>query len=490
MLFLQAAHGRIPARRLLGTFVLAICVAACGPNRTSADGANLASNTAAVLPQEQLHVYFGNLHSHTSYSDGSGTPEEAYRYAREQGHLDFLAITEHNHIHCEDGAKERRDGLMIAKDPSLYNGTQSFSLISAADRANQDAKFVAIYGQEFSTISSGNHVNVFDVKKVIDIGNGQFDKLLEWLSNNPDSSGKNAILQMNHPSSDLRKQHLEYGADDFGNQSAWIEKMGAAAYLIEILNGPGTKDGNGQTPEKFEGDFLDYLSLGFHVAPSGDQDNHYRTWGTQTDVRTGVIAPTLTRASILDAIRKRHIFATVDKNLAIIFKVNGHLCGERIKPPANGSDLTIEYSIADGDEPAASYTIEVFAGKIGGDRARVVETVASNGNTPAGEVRLISDLTYNGDFDYCFFRITQRDEDGHPDHAWTAPVWFDGKDDGVAPPVVPPQPDFQTAIASKNSLTYHVSLECRDAKKIKAENRVTGENAVKGRKLHEGCPLK
>lgn len=45
----------------------------------------------------QHRVYFGNLHSHTSYSDGSGTPENAYRHARDVAGLDFLAITEHNH---------------------------------------------------------------------------------------------------------------------------------------------------------------------------------------------------------------------------------------------------------------------------------------------------------------------------------------------------------------------------------------------------------
>src|SRR5437016_828310 len=48
------------------------------------------------------HVYFGNLHSHTSYSDGSGLPEEAYKHARDAG-LDFLFITEHNHRLAEQG---------------------------------------------------------------------------------------------------------------------------------------------------------------------------------------------------------------------------------------------------------------------------------------------------------------------------------------------------------------------------------------------------
>src|SRR5690349_2255667 len=35
-------------------------------------------------------VFFGNLHSHTSYSDGSGTPDQAYKYARDTAKVDFL----------------------------------------------------------------------------------------------------------------------------------------------------------------------------------------------------------------------------------------------------------------------------------------------------------------------------------------------------------------------------------------------------------------
>ena len=48
----------------------------------------------ATIGQE--HVYFGNLHSHTSLSDGSGTPDQAYRHARYIADIDFLAITEHS----------------------------------------------------------------------------------------------------------------------------------------------------------------------------------------------------------------------------------------------------------------------------------------------------------------------------------------------------------------------------------------------------------
>src|SRR5688572_7109466 len=107
---------------------------------------------------QQLEVFFGNLHSHTSFSDGSGTPEEAYAHARDVARIHFLAITEHNH----DQAGQ------IAGNHALYSGSQASSLIQTAGRFNEAGRFVALYGQEFSTISSGNHGNILDVGKVIE----------------------------------------------------------------------------------------------------------------------------------------------------------------------------------------------------------------------------------------------------------------------------------------------------------------------------------
>jgi len=40
---------------------------------------------ASGTPATEEHVFFGNLHSHTSFSDGSGTPAQAYKRARTGG---------------------------------------------------------------------------------------------------------------------------------------------------------------------------------------------------------------------------------------------------------------------------------------------------------------------------------------------------------------------------------------------------------------------
>src|SRR5512147_2372708 len=72
-----------------------------------------AVHAAAPGPDGQMHVYFGDLHLHTSYSLDAATvqtritPDEAYRFARGEpvdyfgkqvkrnAPLDFLAVTDH-----------------------------------------------------------------------------------------------------------------------------------------------------------------------------------------------------------------------------------------------------------------------------------------------------------------------------------------------------------------------------------------------------------
>jgi len=445
-----------------------------------------------ALGQEQK-VFFGILHSHTSYSDGSGTPQQAYRQARDMAGCDFFAITEHNHKGAEKGAKDRADGRLIGKDHSLYEGPDKGALIPTAERLTEPGRFVAMYGQEFSTIPSGNHVNVFDVPKVIDVKSGEFGLLIAWLSKHRDTTGEIAIIQFNHPSQyedENPDEPNEYGADDFESRDEWVREMGKCACTIEILNGPAMSKKNGQRPkEVMEKDYLEYLALGFHLAPSAGQDNHYATWGTLTDARTGVVADELTKTKLMAAIRARHVYATEDRNLKVLFKINGHLCGDRVSPtPPPRTPLRIEYRIKDGDEPGAEYEIEVFGGRISGPPATVMHGFAAHGNTPNAQWEQNTELTYTGKADYFFFKVTQKNATGRPDRAWTGPVWFETGQSSLAAAVA--ETDTSQAVASRNSTIYHVSKECCAARNIRPENLLTGEEAIKGRRLHAGCPIR
>ncbi|QYK47355.1 MAG: CehA/McbA family metallohydrolase [Phycisphaeraceae bacterium] len=451
-------------------------------------GLLLAGAFALPTLAQPLKVYFGNLHAHTSYSDGSGTPAMAFDHARLNG-LDFMAITEHNHAQAERNAGDRRDGILIATDHSLYRGTPANgerSLVDAALEASASGLFVALYGQEFSTISSGNHANVYEVQDVIPSTSGRYDQLVHWLASNPDSTGKPAFIQLNHPSSEYRRT-TEYGRDDFGGDDNWIREMGRHAALIEIISGPALSTGSRlSVPRDKEFDYVHYLNLGFRVAPTANQDNHYFNWGDLTTARTGVIAHELSRNAIIEAIRARHVYATTDHNLRVIARVNGRLCGSAIPVPPTGSELAITIEIHDDDEPDAEYRIEVFSDDApGGPLASSIEFMdlgVGNGT------HTVEGIAATGPDQYVFFRIYQRitesdGEDARGDSVWTAPVWMDPRvTDDQAPAPTP------SVVASKNSKIYHVDPSCSGARAIKPANKLFGDDAMQGRTPHDGCP--
>jgi len=43
-------------------------------------------------------VYYGSLHNHTNVSDGTGTPDQAYKYARDVAGLDFFGLADHSNL--------------------------------------------------------------------------------------------------------------------------------------------------------------------------------------------------------------------------------------------------------------------------------------------------------------------------------------------------------------------------------------------------------
>ena len=395
---------------------------------------------AFVSPQDAELVFFGNLHSHTSYSDGSATPEEAFEHARDVAQIDFLALTEHSH-----GINIPKPN--IADDNSLYSGPSSLSLISTANRFNQDDRFIAFYGQEFSSISSGNHSNVFEVGEVIDVSNGEYSELLtDWLPKNLDSTGQQALLLLNHPATGSSPNDKEYGFDDFDTAAEWRKALDARAQLINIINGPSHRDGTGLSPGRpSESEFRRYLSLGFHLAPTADQDNHRQNWGNSTDARTAVIATELSKEALLEAMRQRRVYATEDKNLKLVAKINGQMIGSRFKEgdftagnfPSQGQRIVIDLHIDDGDEPSADYEVQVFHGIVGGDRADVAITQDLAGN---GDHSLQGPI-YGGGHEYLFLKIHQTDSehDTETDRAWLAPWWFE-------PSGMPAEPPLQVAL--------------------------------------------
>lgn len=344
-----------------------------------------------------LHAYFGNLHSHTGYSDGLFTPAAAYQYARNSAPtpLDFLAVTDHNH--AAGG---------FAMTPALYQQG-----LAQAAAANEDGQFVAIYGQEWGLASAG-HVNIFEAPVLFGWEAGNFDifvaqddyaGLYTAILNNPSPWGP--LAELCHP-----------GA---GNFSDLVFTSNGAAVLrgMALINGPATSTSTTESDvgnTNFDSQYQLAFRRGYFVGAFGDQDNHTANWGASTQSRTAVLAEALTKEFILTSIAARRTYATQDHNAAVAMKVDGWPMGSRFEALV-GAGVNFDVSVSDPDGEATSQ-FELFRG-VPGVSDPVVVATASNVSrfvyrdeenpAPGDGVRRVY-----------FLRLTQADNQ----RLWTAPV--------------------------------------------------------------------
>lgn len=358
---------------------------------------------------QDRQVFFGMLHSHTSLSDGKGMPEAAYDSAREAG-LHFFALTEHNH-----GEAAGSDGVFLT--PTNYA-----QLRQVADDKTEDGQFVAIYGQEVSTISKGNHQNVFFAPEIINMPNGDFRFLYEhWMPDHPDA----VAIQLNHPNTGNKALTIDYGIDDYDESfSDLVNACDQYVALIEVVKGTieSTATDAPHVNGQYEDPYFFYLNQGFHVAPSVGGDEHKETWGKTMKARVGIWATELTRSGLEEAIRGRHCYATEDDNISVQLRIGEQIMGDAVALTGVEA-VTVTVAFQDPDEAGAKHRVQLFYDDaIDGDRAKQVANLLLDAGV--SETSLPVDAEPGG---YLFAKVVQlTPEDGgvHADDTWTAPIWF------------------------------------------------------------------
>jgi hypothetical protein len=409
-----------------------------------------AAFTSAI--SDQSRVFYGLLHAHTFFSDGSGTPTEAFKRARSKRN-DFFGVTEHNHKAAEMGASDDRlDKVLIATTPGLYNSdspvtvtrrfkdgttkTVTVASLKTAAKSITTTKFTALWGQEFSTITSGgNHVNVFGVPEVLTIPNGDHRTLFDTLSGLGETAGFIPLVQFNHPASrsDLfsrtPKNHFDdYGFDDYHQD--FSEMVGATdkfVALVEVLTGPAMAEVSeapfhyGKTHEL---DYYYYLCQGFHISPSVGHDNHYKTWGDATPARMGVWATSVDEKTLILAMHDNRTFATEDRDLQLQLFVGGFPMGRAISPNA-ADQLRVVVQVTDPTDDS-DYEIELVRGDVAPQRRSALEKldpddgVVDRVRAREGLIELAPQLPA-GTPEFFYVRLKQL---GDGDQAWSAPVWI------------------------------------------------------------------
>ncbi|MBE6702022.1 MAG: hypothetical protein E7585_01235 [Ruminococcaceae bacterium] len=319
-----------------------------------------------ICDGSKMECYRGEVHCHTLDSDGLGSPADALTYARDEGKVDYFAVTDHSHYLTLDEMRAQR---------------------KVADSFNVNGKYATMHGFEMTwNYTSGfwGHMNVLNTDWITPYHeNIDLYSFYDMLVADPD-----AIGMFNHPCD-------AWGIfDDF---DGWTPERDEKMCLAEIR-------GSG-----FDRGYTLMLSKGWHAAPVANEDNHAANWTTATTTTGYVLAPSLTRENVMEAFRRRRTYTTCDNTMKIRYRVNGEWMGSRLQAPKK---LTADVEITTENENGIGLLSIVTEDNI------VVARI------DAGPLREFNwHVEMDPDFDYYYLRVNNGSL-----YSVTAPVFVEGRD--------------------------------------------------------------
>jgi hypothetical protein len=313
-----------------------------------------------------------------------GPPSKHFSIAAEHGY-DFYAATDHSQ---EAGFQP----------PGPENPVWLDSKRQAA--AATTAKFVALAGFEYSENDGPGgqgHINVFNSSSILNalapgVGLPEFYR---WLATAQPNGDGPVVASFNHP-----------GAKQYGDWALRDPQVTEIITTLEVIN----------SNNKIHYDaLLKALDHGWKVSPVCGNDNHGLGGITKHTSRTFVLAKEKTKVAILDAMKNRRTYASLDGAIQCRYSVNGAIMGSTLERPVS---FRFDISIEDPKDKITKVDIVK-------DGGAVVQEYAP---TPAGSVHW-TPAVEDASAHYFLVRVwTARGGDAPQADpakpvAWLAPVW-------------------------------------------------------------------
>ena len=374
---------------------------------TRADGKEATKSWSFTVGTATYQLYFGQLHSHTTYSDGSGTLDAALDYVKnlpDSANVDFVAFTDHSNYFDKSGEANPEGALYDMSLATAYSQEtwKSYKDAVAAFNASQ-SDVVAIAGFEMTWSGGPGHINTFNTPGIVSRNNTTLNnktsdagmKAYYALLSQPE--GADSVSQFNHPGS-------TFGT--FSDFAYWDPVIDSRIFLVEVGNGEGQIGAGGYYPS-YEY-YTMALDKGWHVAPTNNQDNHKGKWGNANDARDVIITDDFSEQGIYAAIRAMHMYSTEDKNLEIGYTVNDLLLGSSISVVPEKLNISVTVNDPDASDSISKVEVIVNSGK-------TIYTWSDPAELATGALSVELDPDYS----YYYIRVTE----GDGDLAVTAPVW-------------------------------------------------------------------
>ena len=318
-----------------------------------------------------------------------GPPSAHYAAAKAAGY-DFYAATDHS----------QDEGF---QPPSPTNPVWAESKKQALAATND--QFVALAGFEYSENDGPGgtgHLNVYNSADILNalapgIDLPYFYKWLETARPNGDGP---VVASFNHPD-----------AEQYNNWDYRDPKVTDILTMLEVIN----SNNKIHYPA-----FINALDHGWKVSPICGNDNHGLAGITKQTSRTFLLAKSRNKVDLLDAMKNRRTYASLDRNLQAQYTVNGAIMGSTLN---ESGTLHFDITVSDPDTTNPK------------DKITKIDIVSDGGKTvseytppPDYTVHWVTAVNAPGK-KYFFVRIWSAGGGDAPGAdpanpvAWLAPVW-------------------------------------------------------------------
>jgi len=359
---------------------------ATGPNGLTGE-----SNPLLVGP-EVAPVLWGDLHGHSQLSDGTGTAEDYFLYARDVAALDVVSLTDHDHWGM----------LFLDEHPEMWNDIRE-----QVARFHAPGRFVTLLGFEWTSWIHGHrHVLYFDDEgEVLSSADPDFESPLQlWAA----LRGRDALTFAHHSAGGPIAVNWDIPPDP---------ELEPCTEIVSVHGSSEAFDSPARIYSPLEGNFVrDILDRGYRFGFVGSGDSHdghpglVHLAGAATGGVAAIFARERTRQGVLEALRERRVYATSGPRIILLVDLDGQPMGSVVSADAGGERV-----------------LSVTA--IGTDRITAVELIHRGKivarESAGGERSFYGKFAVDGEDlrsgDYLYVRLTQADGG----LAWSSPIYVE-----------------------------------------------------------------
>lgn len=284
-------------------------------------GEDVVESNPMLVSADGPRVYWGDLHGHSNFSDGTGVPEDYFVYARDVSALDVAALTDHDHW-----------GML-----PLYSHPQLWQEIERQTKSfHEPGRFVTLLGYEWTSWIYGHrHVLYFQDSGPVFPWSDPATESPTQLWSALAAAGGTALTFAHHSAGDPIPTDWSIPPDP---------RFEPVTEIVSIHGASEAADAPDVVAHPVPGNFVrDALDRGYRLGFIGSGDRHDGHPGAyQVNPQMGglaaILSESLTREGVLEALRARRVYASNGPRMLLRTALGPHRMGESVSVAKDGRD--------------------------------------------------------------------------------------------------------------------------------------------------------